>query len=235
MRVGVIQSCYVPWRGYFDFIANVDLFVILDDVPYSKGSWRNRNLLKTRNGLKWLTVPVQAAPEKLTIEEVRIGNTRKPWRDTHRNQLRAALGPAPFFEVALSLWEDGVSQNDPYLSSMNVRLTKLICDYLRIGTPIVMARDYGATGVKTERLIRLLQRVGARSYLSGPSAKGYLDESMFRDCGIHLEYKAYEYAQYPQLWGLFEGNVTVLDLIANCGPQARQYLRSCAADYSAIT
>ncbi|TRZ89737.1 MAG: hypothetical protein D4R88_04870 [Methanosarcinales archaeon] len=225
MRVGIIQSAYIPWRGYFDFIDSVDLFVIYDDVLYSKGSWRNRNLIKTSEGQRWLTVPVHGKISML-IDQVQIAKEAKPWQDTHRCLLHEHLEPAPFFGAAMQIWEKGVCADDLTLSQLNVRLLKLICSYLGITTPIAMSRDFAVVGAKTERLIRLLEKVGATVYLSGPAAQGYLDESLFRQHGIGLEYKTYDYPPYPQLWGEFVGNVTVLDLIANTGPDARQHLKS---------
>ncbi len=234
MRVGIIQSCYVPWRGYFDFIASVDLFVFYDDVQFSMGNWRNRNRLKTRNGLKWLTVPVQARAGELPIDQVRIGRTARPWQEAHRNLLRDALLHAPFSDVAFSLWEEGVSARDVYISKLNVRLTKILCNYLGITTPLVMAHDYHTSGAKSARLISLLREVGATSYLTGPGAKGYIDEAIFRENGIRLEYKTYDYPPYPQLWGEFEGAVSILDLIANCGPDAKYLLKSSKMNQVAV-
>lgn len=234
MRVGVIQSAYIPWRGYFDFIASVDLFVIYDDVQFSTGSWRNRNQIKTKGGLKWLTVPVQAKAGSLPIDQVRIGRTAKPWQAAHRNLLRDAFLHAPFADRARSLWEEGIAAQDIYLSQLNTRLTKLICSYLAIETPIVMARDYVTTGAKSARLVGLLRELGATSYLSGPAAKGYLEEDAFREHGIRLEYKTYDYAPYPQRFGGFDGAVSVLDLIANCGPDAKRLLKSASPNEIAV-
>lgn len=231
MRVGIIQSCYVPWRGYFDFIDSVDLFIFFDDIKYPTGrSWRNRNRFKTRNGPKWLTVPVQANAHTLPIDEVRIATTAKSWVESHRNFLHEAFRQAPFADVALSLWEDGVSGKDVCLSQLNRSLIKSICNYLQIQTPCVSARDYAVGGTKSLRLVNLLRKVGATHYLTGPSAEDYIDESVFRANGITLEYKRYEYPPYPQLWGEFDGTVSVLDLIANVGPSARQHLKSLTAD-----
>jgi len=224
-RVGIIQSCYIPWRGYFDFIDSVDLFVIYDDVQYSKGSWRNRNQLKTKTGLKWITVPVKFELG-LLIDQVLIGSTRPPWQDIHRRLLKEWLGEAPFFKDAIEIWEQGTAAGDHFISQLNVRLTMLICAYLQITTPLVMSSDYAVTGAKTERLINLLKKAGATVYLSGPTAKGYLDENLFPENGICLEYKTYDYSPYPQLWGEFVGTVTVLDLIANTGPEAKCFLKS---------
>lgn len=235
MRVGIIQSSYIPWRGYFDFINSVDLFIIFDDIQYPRGrSWRNRNQLKTRTGLKWLTVPVKPKSYKFAIDQVMIGQTNDNWQNTHRVLLEEALSVAPFFYEAVEIWEKGIVFNDLGLSELNVRLIKQICTYLQITTPIALSRDYNVTGAKTERLIQLLNQVGATTYLSGPTAQDYLDEDLFRKHGIRLEYKNYDYPPYPQLWGDFVGNVTILDLIANTGPAARDYIKSLSPNQVAV-
>lgn len=226
MKVAIIQSCYIPWRGYFDIIRSVDLFIIFDDVQYPVGrSWRNRNRVKTSRGLQWLTVPLREHHGR-SIDQVEIGDAPRPWRDAHHRLLHEALEATPYFGDAFRLWNISLSNDMPYLSELNFRLTRDLCDYLEIQTPIVMSRQYGATGAKTNRLIDLLKKVGATTYISGPTAKDYLDENLFRQNNIGLEYKVYDYSTYPQLYGDFDGTVTVLDLIANCGPQAAQLLAS---------
>ena len=227
MRVGIIQSCYIPWRGFFDFIDSVELFILFDDVQYPYGrSWRSRNQVKTATGRRWLTVPVASGSSGMPIDQVIIGKTDKPWDQLHRRLLTESLAEAPYFKEALDLWEDAVTANEVYLSKLNERLIRGVCRYLQITTPIVQARDYGVQGEKTARLINLLTTVGATSYLSGPAAKAYLDEDAFRQAGIGLSYKSYSYDPYPQQWEGFEGAVTILDLIANCGPEASNYIRS---------
>lgn len=234
MKVGVIQSAYMPWRGYFDFINSVDLFVIYDDVLYSRGSWRNRNQIKTPNGLKWLTVPVQSDAHHYPIDQIRIGSPIKPWVPEHERQLIEHLGSAPYFADAFSLWQHALKHSNGFLSQLNQNLIADVCQYLCIQTRIVQSRDYGLHGAKTERLIELLTKLGATCYVSGPAARGYLEESMFMEKGIRLEYKSYDYKPYPQLWGEFQGAVSILDLIANCGPEAKSYLYSATPNIVAV-
>jgi len=139
MRVGIVQSCYIPWRGYFDFINSVDLFIVLDDIRYPVGrSWRNRNQIKTKHGLTWLTVPVAAGSHKLSIDQVMIAKTTKPWATHQHNLLRESLGKAPFFQDALALWEAVIDAGEPTISRLNVRLIRSICSYLQIRTPLVL-------------------------------------------------------------------------------------------------
>lgn len=225
MRVGIIQSSYFPWRGYFDFINSVDLFIFYDDVQYSKNGWRNRNRLKTPDGLRWITVPVRGRSLKQQILQTEIDD-RDDWRRRHLSLYKEAYGKAPFFKDALVLLEGLNGESDKTISELNIRLIKSVCAYLEITTPMKRSSEWSLEGAKTDRLLDLLRQVKAKTYLSGGSADEYLEKDKFREAGIQLEYKTYDYEPYPQLWGAFEGSVSILDLIANCGPEARSFLSS---------
>lgn len=234
MKVGVIQSCYIPWRGYFDFIDSVDVFVLYDDVQYSSGGWQNRNRVKLRTGVRWLSVPIRYRFGD-PIDAVAVGlTTGISWQEAHRRALHESLGSAPYFPQAMDIWEIAIAFGERTLTGLNSRLIEGICSYLGISTRIVRSRDYKLSGAKTERLIGLLKKLGATSYLSGPRARDYLDENLFETQGIGLEYKSYDYRIYPQLWGEFVGTVTVLDLIANCGPDSRDFLSSMTPSIVAV-
>lgn len=228
MRVGVIQSNYIPWRGYFDFIDSVDLFVFHDDLQYTKNDWRNRNRIVTPEGLKWLTVPVRYASVSQKIDEVPIDYTQK-WAERHLNQLREHYRRAPFYPAYIDGFAAIVRQNFASISELNVALCRWAADILDIHTPMRMSRDLGLCGTKSERLIDLLKKLGGSVYLSGPSAEAYLDLELFRECGIQVEYKSYDYPSYPQLHPPC-GEASILDLIFNVGPDARTYLKSRTAD-----
>ena len=232
MRVAVIQSCYVPWRGYFDFIASVDKFVFLDDVQYTRRDWRNRNQLKTPDGLLWISVPVRYGSRGTeTIDQTAvIYSATDDWRGRHLNLLRQHYAKAPHYAAARDILERAFACQDATISALNIRLVRSICQYLGIQTELAQARPLQAAGVKTARLIDILRKVGATRYLSGASADAYLDKQAFAASGIALEYKSYDYPCHAQLWGEFAGGVSVLDLIANCGPSSGMYLRSQSAD-----
>ena len=233
MKVGVIQSCFIPWRGYFDFIRSVDLFVFYDDVQYSKNGWRNRNRIKTAGGSRWITVPVRHRSLSQLICDTRIDD-RKDWRESHMRLWEESYSAAPYYGDALELLGDMGRETASTISELNIGLTRKIATYLEIGTRTMLSSELGLSGVKTGRLIELLTRVGAKCYLSGPSADGYLDKNVFREAGIGLEFKTYDYGPYSQQWGSFDGAVTVLDLIANCGPEAVGHLRSRTPDVAVI-
>lgn len=223
-KVGIIQSSYLPWRGYFDFINEVDLFIMYDDVQYSKGEWRNRNLIKTNQGLKWITVPVHFDISK-TIDQTEIDYSQK-WLKRHLVSFEANYRRAPFYELYINSLSEILNERYKTISKLNIKLINWICRELGIKTPILMSRDLQLEGSKTDRLIDALKKVGASSYLSGPKAKDYLEEDKFAYNSIGLEYKVYDYPEYPQFHGEFAGNVSIIDLLFHCGPDSKNYIQS---------
>ena len=229
MKVAAIQSSFIPWRGYFDFMASVDAFVFLDDVQYSKNGWRNRNRIKTPQGSRWMTVPVHHRSLAQLISDTKIDD-QKDWRKSHMHLWHESYNTTLFYRDVLELLGDMGRETVGTISELNIALTRRIALYLQIGTRTLLSSELQVSGTKTDRLIDLLKKLNATTYLSGPSADAYLDKAAFHKNGIRLEYKSYDYGTYPQLWGPFEGAVTVLDLIANCGPEAKSHIRSRSPD-----
>lgn len=223
MKIGTIQSNFLPWRGYFDFIREVDLFIIHDDVQYTKGDWRNRNKIKTPRGPEWITVPVHYRQSSQLIEETEIDNS-KPWARSMLNRIQVSYQKAPCFEPYFSELSDLLLEPAETISDLNYRLIQWVCAHLEIKTPLTFSREYHPQGVKTERLIGLLKKVDATAYLSGPSAKAYIKPELFEQAGIRLEYKVYDYPEYEQLYPPFEPAVSVIDLLFMVGKEAKAYL-----------
>ncbi len=225
-RVAIVQSNYIPWKGYFDMIAAVDEFILLDDVQYTKRDWRNRNLIKTAQGAQWLTIPVaNKGRQTQLIDETEIS---EPWAEQHWGRIRHSYGKAPYFrayEAPLAgLYEAAAGLTR--LSDINRVLLEGLCKLLNIGTPLARSRDYASTGSKTEKLLTLCQSAAAVSYLSGPSARNYLNEAAFADAGIAVSWMEYGgYPVYPQLYGEFDHYVSVIDLLFNTGPEARRHMK----------
>jgi glutaredoxin-related protein len=233
MRVGIIQSNYIPWRGYFDFIDDVDLFIFHDDLQYTKGDWRNRNKIKTPRGLIWLTVPVSKGKTNRLICETTI-DYKKNWQKDHINQFKENYTRAPCLQSYLDDLSAILTQHFSNISELNVTLCRWIMGILGISTTLRMSQEFQPVGSKTARIIDLLTKVGASTYLTGPSAQAYLDLELFRDHNIKVEFKSYDYPSYPQLWGEFRGEVTILDLLFNTGPEARRFLKSLTPNQAVI-
>lgn len=217
MRKAVIlQSSYIPWKGYFDLIRYADVFVFLDDVQYTKSDWRSRNKIKTDQGVLWLTIPA-GTNLHLHIDEVEIHDQR--WKAKHQKTIEQYYRRSKFYDA--NLLSDLYENNITNLSVFNQRCITQICRKLKIECEFVNSRDLGVDGEKTERLVKILQAVEAGEYMSGPSARNYIKESQFRDAGIKLRYADYSgYREYPQLYGEFAHEVTMLDLIFNVGSVA---------------
>ena len=227
MNVVILQPSYIPWRGYFDQIRRADLFIFYDDVQYDKHGWRNRNQIKTSQGKQWLTIPVHSkgVTEGIPIMDVQI-DWSKSWPKKHLNALTSAYAKAPFF-ASFSPWLASVyERKDKFLADFTIDTTVELAGLLGITDTKFMRSSeiHGIHGQKTDRLIQILQRVGARRYLSGPSARDYIEPEKFDEAGITLEFIQYDYPEYPQLHPPYDPFVTILDLLFMVGKDARAYL-----------
>lgn len=225
MKVGIIQSNFLPWRGYFDFIRETDLFILHDDVQYTKSDWRNRNRIKTSRGVEWITVPVRYLQTRQLIEETQVDYSTL-WAQKMLNRIREAYRRAPYFELYFSELDDLLIKPAASISDLNLRLINWVCSHLEIDIPIKMSHEYHPQGAKTERLIGILQQVQATAYLSGPSAQNYLIPESFKQVGIRLEYKQYNYPQYEQLYPPFDSAVSIIDLLFMKGKEAISYMEN---------
>lgn len=223
MKVGIIQSNFLPWRGYFDFIREVDLFVVEDDLQYTKGDWRNRNRIKTPRGSEWITVPVKYKHTKQLIQDTLVDYST-PWVKKMLNRIRESYRTAPYFEPYFSELSELLNQPAASISDLNLFLIRWACRHLEISTPLVLSQDYHPEGAKTERVISILRQSGADVYLSGPAGKNYILPELFEQAGIQLEYKQYNYPEYEQLYPPFDPAVSILDLFFMKGIEARLYL-----------
>jgi len=225
VRICIIQSCYIPWKGFFDLIGQCDEYVIYDSAQYVKRHWHNRNRIKTANGVEWLTIPVVVKGRfEQAINEVEI---EKPWADKHWRAIELAYIRAPFFDhfaPAVRGWYEQ-ADGQALLTDVNAIFLRGIAGLLGIETRMVRDTAYPTQGIKTERLLGIARAAGADRYLSGPSARDYFDETMFRTAGVTPEWMSYDgYREYQQLHGGFEHAVSTLDLLFNTGPDASRYL-----------
>lgn len=225
-KIAILQSNYIPWKGYFDMIAAVDEFILYDDMQYTRRDWRNRNQIKTPHGVQWLTVPVQVKGKyDQKIKDTEIDGS--DWESLHWKAFVQNYRRAPHFDE-IAAWLEPLYTEASYthISQLNRSFIKAICNYLGIKTVITNSWDYTLLDGKTERLADICKQAGGTEYISGPSAKDYVEESIFSDMNIKLTWFDYaSYSSYPQLWGEFTHGVTILDLLFNCGKDARHYMK----------
>lgn len=227
MRCVILQPSYIPWRGYFDQIYKADVFIFYDDVQYDKNGWRNRNRIKTSNGPLWLTIPVLhrgSVIEHTPINEIQI-DWSKDWMRKHWLTIRQSYSKAPYFEEYAEILETFYQTRPEFLADFTTDLTIALARTIGIEhTRFVRASSLGASGQKTERLIELLRKIGADHYISGPSAKDYLEQEKLTENGIGLEWMTYVYPEYAQLYPPFDPQVSILDLLFMTGSQAGRYI-----------
>lgn len=225
--VVIMQSNYIPWRGYFDLINFADDVILYDDVQYTIRDWRNRNIIKTSRGPLWLTIPVSVKGKYYQkIKDTKISDPG--WNQRHWASITHNYAKARYFRQYRETFEKLYRrESEEFLSEINYRFIVAICRMLGISTRISWSMDYDLIGDKTERLVHLCKQAGATRYLSGPAAKEYLNEDLFEREGIAVAYMDYSgYPDYDQLYPPFEPRASIVDLILNEGPRATEYMKS---------
>lgn len=227
MTCVILQPSYIPWRGYFHQIHKADIFVFYDDVQYDRHGWRNRNRIKTAQGEKWLTIPLQGVGsdwQNARICDMHIAPGGK-WRNSHFETLRHAYKRAPFFNDYKPMLERWYATDPHSLAGFTIPTTIELARALGIETTkFVRSSELGCSGHKTERLLAILKTLGATRYVSGPAARDYLDVPLLNAAGIDVEWMEYDYPQYPQLYPPFDPYVSILDLLFMTGPGASEYI-----------
>ena len=227
MNCVILQPSYIPWRGYFHQIYKADVFVFYDDVQYDKHGWRNRNRVKTAQGAKWLTIPVHSkgnVAHQTLINEIQI-SWNEDWTARHWMTIKQSYSKAPYFNQYAPLLEEFYQRRSELLADFTIDLTVALARALGIQhTRFVRSSSLEAHGAKTDRLVSILTQLGTTHYISGPSAKDYLEEDRLEAAGISLEYMVYDYPEYPQLYPPFDPQVSIVDLLFMTGEHAPQYI-----------
>jgi WbqC-like protein family len=219
MLVGIHQPHYLPWLRYFEKIARSDVFVALDNIQFSKNGWQNRNKVKTATGTTVLTVPVATGLGD-TLDQVGI-TPGAPWRRKHWRTIEQAYGKAPHFDAYAPTLAGVYERNWDSLNGLNRHMLDCFVKWLGIDTPIVYASDLNVPGTATERLVNLVKAVDGDTYYTGAFALDeYLDETLFEKAGIALRVQEWHAPVYPQLHGEFVPDLSILDLLMNCGPES---------------
>ena len=224
MRVVILQPSFLPWKGYFHQIRRADVFVFLDDVQYDKHGWRNRNRIKTEQGAQWISVDVLTKGSfGQQIREVKINNgvewSRRIWKAITMNYRKS-----PYFIDYADMLEEALFAGWEFLSELDIHLTKKIAGLLECGTAFYRSSELDVAGDKMSRIINICKHFKADRYLTGPSARSYLVDDLFLENDILLEYQDYDYPPYPQRYDDFIGDVSIIDMLFNCGPATPHFI-----------
>lgn len=221
MRIGILQPGYLPWLGFFEQVYRSDVFVICDDVQYDKNSWRNRNRIKTANGIQWLTVPVHYKFEDHPLVcNIKIDN-KTNWGKKHLFSLKTNYSKSPFFLKYIDIFEEGYSRTWEYLIDISMYFILELSRCLGLNEKkIVKSSTLNITGDRIERLVKICKRFGADIFYEGAAGRNYIDENFFAREGITIEYQDYNHPVYRQLYGDFMPYMSVVDLLFNCGDES---------------
>ncbi len=225
-KIAILQPNYIPWKGVFDLINQVDVFVFYDDVQYTKKDWRSRNTIKSPNGDIWLTVPVaHKGKREQLIYEAEIDNTQV-WQNKHYKSICNSYKKAPYFEKYKYI-VDEIYLNKTWdnLSELNIFATKLIAEALGIKVEWYKSSDYNFEGDKSgEKVVKLCQELDCNYFINGPASKEFMNHELFEENNIELKYMEYDYPEYTQLYPPFNHYVSVLDTLFHCGDEARKVI-----------
>lgn len=223
MKLVVLQPGYLPWLGFFDQMHWADIFVVYDDVQYTKNDWRNRNRIKGTNGPQWLTVPVHFHLGNL-IKDVALHQDKR-WVESHVKSLQFAYAKGKYFDDYFPQIKKLIKAPHERLIDLDMTLIMYLKGTLGIDTQVLYSSRMEAKGSKSQRLINICHECSATQYLTGDAARDYLDVKLFEDNGIEVRYHHYKHPEYPQLFGDFVPHLSVVDLLFNCGPESLDYLK----------
>ena len=225
-RIAILQSNYIPWKGYFDLINMVDEFIFYDEVQYTKNDWRNRNKIKTPQGIQWLTIPVRQESLDQKIKDTKISD--KKWNIKHWRTISQNYSKSKYFKDYKDIFEElYLTCDEEYLSEINYKFITTINEILEIKTKLSWSSEFELVDGQTEKLLGICKDCNADIYLSGPAAKDYFNEELAKQENIKVEWMDYSgYKEYEQLNPPFEHGVTILDLIFNKGDRAKEFMKS---------
>jgi len=225
MILSAHQPYFAPYGGFFYKAHLSDVFVLLDQVQFPRGTtWISRNRFKSHQGTLWITIPVRKKGLGLqNINQIRICHEGR-WPKKHLESLKAAYDRAPYFLDHLDFLKEMFSRKFERLAELNLATLDYLMKALGLDTRLVRLSDIHAPSSGTPRLIEICLALGASRFLAQSPAAKYLDTKMFLDAGIDLSFFNPPSPVYPQLWGDFIANLSVFDLLFNCGPKARDIL-----------
>jgi len=222
--IGILQPGYLPWLGFFEQLYRCDVFVLYDDVQFEKGSWRNRNRIKTPEGPQWLTVPVVLKGAGLPmIRDVKI-NSSVPWYKKHIKAIKQNYSRSPFLDCYADSLFEILGRSWKFLIDLDLELIVWLSRELGIRTPIMLSSDLGIPGANVQRLVDIIHALGGTHFYEGSAGRNYIETEFFANAGISITFQDYQHPNYQQLYKDFVPNLSVIDLLFNCGSESLKIL-----------
>ena len=218
IKCAIMQPSYLPWAGYFNLVAQVDVFVFLDDAQFQKNSWHNRNRILVNQTPHWLTAPVNRKSLSQTINKS-LFDDKQNWKQKHVKLLRQTYSKHPFSDEILPVCDIIENYDFQNLSDLNICLIKWVMKKLKIKTECFLSSELNILGKRTDRIIKILQKLNADIYLSPQGSAEYLDLDGFSDkTSVKLTFQSFEPKLYKQFrQDKFESHLSIIDVVANLG------------------
>ena len=235
MNVVISQSMLFPWVGLLEQVRLADVFVHYDDVQFSKGSFVNRVQIKTSEGMRWMTVPLEGLQLGQRINEVRVA-ADNGWKARHLGMLERSFKGAPHAQDALELVREVYAEDHPHLGALARASLLALCKYLALdnSTRFIDVESMNLPGHSSDRVLQVVKAVGGDNYVTGHGAANYLDHVGFASQGVTVRYMDYQKRAYPQFHGPLTPHVSGLDLVAHCGRAGKEVLTSGTVDWPAF-
>lgn len=217
--VVIHQPDFLPWLGYFHRLLKADLFIALDHVQFVTGtsrSWTHRDMIKTPQGAKWLSLRVQKAPFGTPIRDILLA-PGTDWRRDNLNMVRENYRKSPYFDEVFPRLEQLYAQPGEAMADMNLASLDLLEEMLDVKTPRLISSQMSPQGASTPMLVDLLKKAGATRYISGQGARAYLETDLFEKAGIELVWQDFRHPVYPQAHGAFIPMLSSIDALFHCG------------------
>jgi hypothetical protein len=219
------QPNYVPWLGYLHKAEQADVFVLADDVQYTKHGYVNRNRVRTGEGWQWLTVPVRSRGRAGQLIRDTELETDLPWARKHVQTFEWNYRDAPFFEEHMPFLRDVFASQPTHLLELNLQLLKYLLDQLEIDTELRMSSELPKRTERSQRLADMAVACDCTTYLAGDGgSQQYLDEAVLQAAGVEVRFTTFQHPVYAQCFPGFEAGMCAFDLLFNCGPRSREVL-----------
>jgi hypothetical protein len=226
-RIAIMQPTYLPWCGYFGMMHSVDLFIFLDSVQFDKRSWQQRNQIKSANGAQWLTVPVLSKGKRTQkINQVELDISSK-FDAKHIKSIDHNYKKTSYFDETSESIFSAMKRTELNLAEYNIGIVETINKLLGITTKTICSSNLSSNGNKADLLSSICVEVGATEYISPPGSKSYIDETdAFDKVNLPVKYFKFKHPTYKQLYGDFIENISIVDLLMNCGNKSLNLIES---------
>ena len=225
MVLSILQPSFIPWIGYFDIIRKSDFVIFLDHVQFNKRSWQQRNSIKTPNGNIFLTVPVHTKGKfHQKINEVKIDNS-KNYIDSHLKSIYQNYNKSKHFEKYYEKIKSIYKKKEDYLIDLSMNFILMVLNEI---LDYQLKFEYSSNlNIKTKKnnlILDICKHYKAKTYISAKGSETYLVKNDFQKENINLVYNEFVHPIYPQVNGKFIENLSIIDLLFNCGLDSKLFI-----------